>query len=155
MNVDARPRRRNAYYYPRVRLAARTTLTLVLVTVIGLATAASASAFKGFTSPSGNIGCVISKGYVRCDIRQHSWHAPPKPKSCDLDWGGGVAVDKRGKAQFLCAGDTTLGAGPALPYEHSISRGRFHCESQEAGMRCVNKRNGHGFYLNKQRYELF
>lgn len=155
MNVYSGARRRATQYYARVRSASRISLVLVLVALTGLATAASASAFTGFTSPSGNIGCVISKASVRCDIRQRSWHAPPKPSSCDLDWGGGVAVDKRGKAQFLCAGDTTLGAGSVLPYERSISRGRFHCESQEAGMRCINKRSGHGFYLNKQHYELF
>jgi hypothetical protein len=79
----------------------------------------------------------------------------PKPKWCEVDYGGGVAVDKKGKAGFVCAGDTTLKSGPALSYGHSLSRGRFHCESQSAGMRCVNKRNGHGFFLSKQRYELF
>ena len=138
-----------------MRSAGRNSLALALVAVIGLATAASASAFAGFVSPSHNIGCVMDKGGVRCDIRDHSWHSPPKPKWCDVDYGGGVAVDKKGKAGFVCAGDTTLESGPVLAYGHSISRGRFHCESQEAGMRCVNKRNGHGFFLSKQSYRLF
>jgi hypothetical protein len=133
----------------------RLSLALALAAVVGLGTVASASAFTGFTSPTGNIGCVMSKGGVRCDIRHHSWKAPPKPKWCDVDYGGGVAVDKKGKAGIVCAGDTTLNSGPVLPYGSSINRGRFNCESQEAGMRCVNKRNGHGFYLNKQHYELF
>jgi len=138
-----------------VRSVTRVSLALVLVALTGLATAASASAFTGFVSPSHNIGCVISKGGVRCVIRHHSWNSPPKPKWCDVDYGGGVAVDKKGKAGFVCAGDTTLESGSVLAYEHSISRGRFHCESQSAGMRCVNKRNGHGFFLSKQHYELF
>ena len=58
-------------------------------------------------------------------------------------------------SEIVCAGDTTLESGPVLAYGHSIERGRFNCESQEAGMRCVNKRNGHGFFLSKQHYELF
>ncbi len=127
---------------------------MVLVALIGLATAASASAFRGFTSPSGNIGCVISKSSARCDIRNYSWHAPPKPNSCDLDWGGAVAVGS-GRGHFLCAGDTTLGAGSKLGYGKTIHMGHMLCESQEAGMRCVNVRKGHGFFLSKQDYDLF
>jgi hypothetical protein len=140
---------------PLVRVSIRLSLAVGLVALVALATAASASAFAGFDSPSGNIGCVISKQSVRCDIRDHSWHSPPKPKSCELDYGGGVAVDKSGRAQFLCAGDTTLHSGPALAYGDSIQKARFRCVSKETGMRCVNKRNGHGFFLAKQSYSLF
>ena len=127
----------------------------VLVIAIALAFAAPAGAAVFFESPSHNIGCALSaQTGVRCDIRHHAWKAPKKPKWCDVDYGGGVAVDKKGKAGIVCAGDTTLNSGPVLPYGSSINRGRFNCESQEAGMRCVNKRSGHGFYLNKQHYEL-
>jgi hypothetical protein len=143
------------HYDAPVRRSLRLVLAVALVALTGLATAASASAFKGFVSPSHNIGCVMDSQAVRCDIRDHSWQSPPKPKSCDVDYGGGVAVDKKGRAQFLCAGDTTLEAGPVLAYGDSISQGRFRCESQEAGMRCVNKRTGHGFFLAKQTYKLF
>jgi hypothetical protein len=150
-------RRRPGEYDPRVRRSsARLLVALALVALTGLAAGASAaSAYTGFVSPSHNIGCVISSQSVRCDIRDHSWPTPPKPKSCELDYGGGVAVDRGGKAQFLCAGDTTLEAGPVLGYGSSVSRGRFRCSSQESGMRCVNQRNGHGFFLAKQSYALF
>jgi hypothetical protein len=120
-----------------------------------LAFAASASAFKGFVSPTRNIGCVMDTQAVRCDIRDHSWQSPPKPKSCDVDYGGGVAVGRSGKASIVCAGDTTLEAGPVLAYGESIAKGRFRCTSMETGMRCVNKRNGHGFLLSKQSVRLF
>ena len=133
----------------------RISLAVAAVALLGLATAASASAFKGFSSPSGNIGCVMEGKAVRCDIRDHSWQSPPKPNSCDVDYGGGVAVGTKGKAGFVCAGDTTLDAGPALAYGSSIGNSRFRCSSSEAGMRCVNKRNGHGFFLAKQSYKLF
>ena len=136
-------------------LSVRVLLVGALAAALVAAAASPAVAFTGFVSPSHNIGCVISKQYVRCDIRNHSWQSPPKPQSCELDYGGGVAVDKSGRAQFLCAGDTTLNSGPALEYGDSVQRGRFRCVSQETGMRCVNKRNGHGFFLAKQRYSLF
>lgn len=130
-------------------------IATAVIATCSLAAASSAAAFKGFVSPTRNIGCVMDREAVRCDIRDHSWQSPPKPKYCDVDYGGGVAVGHSGKAEFVCAGDTTLEAGPVLPYGESISKGRFRCTSMETGMRCVNKRNGHGFLLSKQKVKLF
>jgi hypothetical protein len=154
MNGQRDAKNRATYYYVRVRSARRIVPVVVLVALIGLATAASASASRGFKSPSGNIGCVISKSSARCDIRSHSWNAPRKPSSCNLDWGGAIGVSN-GRGHFLCAGDTTLGAGSQLGYGKTIHMGHMLCESQEAGMRCVNVRKGHGFFLSKQEYEFF
>ena len=153
MNVHRDARRSTTHYYVRVRSARRIFLSAVLVALIGLATAASASAFRGFSSPSGNIGRVISKGSARCDIRNYSGTSA-EANSCDLDWGGAVAVGS-GRGHFLCAGDTTLGAGSSLGYGKTIHMGHMLCESQEAGMRCVNVRKGHGFFLSKQEYDFF
>jgi hypothetical protein len=103
-----------------------------------------------FSSPSKNIGCVIDRSAARCDIRQRDWRPPPKPRSCELDWGFGLTVDRRGRGQFVCAGDTVLGSRRTLAYGDSIQRGRFRCVSRVRAMRCVNRRNGHGFALSKQ-----
>jgi hypothetical protein len=46
-------------------------------------------------------------------------------------------------------------AGPVLPYGESIRKGRFVCASEEVGVRCVHRRNGHGFLLSRQRVRLF
>jgi hypothetical protein len=127
------------------------TVALALAALL-LPAAAQAGPFQ---SPSGNIGCFINKSGVRCDIRQRSWRPPPKPRSCDVDFGQGVALDRRGRAGFVCAGDTTLGAGPALAYGDAIRRGRFRCSSRTDGMRCVNRRNGHGFFLSRERVRRF
>ena len=118
---------------------------------LALAGAVSAQAFVQFKSPSGNIGCVLDKrDGVRCDIREKSWTAPPKPSWCDVDWGGGVQVGRRKRASFVCAGDTVLGADRTLGYGSSIRRGRFECFSRRTGMRCVNHRTHHGFRLSRQ-----
>ena len=118
---------------------------------LALAGAVSAQAFVQFKSPSGNIGCVLDKrDGVRCDIREKSWTAPPKPSWCDVDWGGGVQVGRRKRASFVCAGDTVLGANRTLSYGSSIRRGRFECFSRRTGMRCVNHRTHHGFRLSRQ-----
>lgn len=134
---------------------ARLPLLAALAVVLLAAAATPASAYKAFVSPTRNIGCVMEKTGVRCDIRDHSWPTPPKPQSCELDYGGGVFVGRSGRAQFVCAGDTVLEAGPVLPYGKSASKGRFRCASSEAGVRCVNQRNGHGFLLSRPKVKLF
>lgn len=69
---------------------------------------------KQFQSPTHNIGCYLSSqhgGSVRCDIREHSWTAPPKPAHCDVDWGGGLQVGSKRRGSIVCAGDTVLDPG--------------------------------------------
>jgi hypothetical protein len=116
-------------------------------------TATAAPAF--FQSPTGNIGCAIARSGVRCDIRERHWRPPPKPASCPVDWGNGVNLGRSGRARFTCAGDTVLGMGRTLAYGQSIKRRQFVCTSRRRGMRCSNSRNGHGFFLSKQRVRRF
>ena len=137
---------------PRRLLAAGVLALLAAAALIG---PAAALAFKGFDSPTQNIGCVMESHGVRCDIRDHDWKSPPKPKNCELDYGGGVFVGSRGRASYICAGDTTLNSGPVLAYGHSAHLGLYRCVSSAAGMRCINRRNGHGFMLSRQRVRLF
>lgn len=108
-----------------------------------------------FQSPSGNIGCYVSKQGARCDIRHKQWKAPPKPKNCELDWGGGLAVDRQGKAGVVCAGDTALNQGPVLAYGKTFTKGRFRCKSTMSGVRCNNIETGHGFFISRQTYQLY
>ncbi len=53
--------------------------------------ASARSQYVEFRSPSKNIYCHISGAAhyneARCDIHQHTFHAPPKPASCQFDWG--------------------------------------------------------------------
>lgn len=129
---------------------------IAAVSIASLAPAATASAKAGpFQSPTGNIGCYIAADFIRCDISKHDWPTPAKPAKCDLDYGGGLAVDKSGRANFVCAGDTTLHQGPVLRYGHHRRAGRFTCTSRESGMTCRNRRNGHGFFLSRQSYRRF
>lgn len=122
----------------------------------GLLLAAPASAdLAGFQSPSHKIGCYISGKGVRCDVRDRRWDPPPKPPSCELDWGNGLTVGRHGRAEYVCAGDTVLNQGPELGHGETISRGRFRCTSKQSAMRCVNRRSGHGFKLSKQRAKPF
>ena len=122
---------------------------------LGLATAcippttAAASEFEQFQTPSGNIGCAYSDNSLRCDIRSGIPHAPPRPKNCDLDWGGGYSIGTTGRATVMCAGDTAIEPhSRAIPYGATWHRGAFTCTSQLAGLRCTNTSH-HGFFLSK------
>ncbi|MDX6616495.1 MAG: hypothetical protein QOD60_1586 [Solirubrobacterales bacterium] len=125
------------------------------VCLFGLLAVPADAGLTLFHSPSGNIGCALGGFGARCDIADHTWVAPPKPANCDVDWGGGVAVDKKGKAGWVCAGDTTLHQGNALGYGNSVSQGRFKCKSKQSGVRCVNTGNKHGFFVSRDTVRLF
>jgi len=129
------------------------TLTVALVTSLVATTPAGAATF--FETPSHNIGCAISGTGARCDIREHAWTPPPKPRSCPVDWGFGLTVSRRGSARWVCAGDTVFGGKRVLGYGKSISRGRFTCTSHRNGVRCVNRRNEHGFKLSRRSARWF
>lgn len=134
----------------------RRTAICLLSLALALVAAGPASAATFFKSPSGNIGCAMqAKLGVRCDILEREWRPPPKPASCPGEWGNGVFVGRRGAGTYTCATDTVVGAGRTLPYGDSISRGRFRCTSRKSGMRCVNRRNGHGFKLSRERADRF
>jgi uncharacterized protein DUF6636 len=132
------------------------TLALSLVVVAAGASPAAAK-LRFFQSPSHNIGCVMSGKFVRCDIKNHSWPTPPKPPSCDVDYGQGVAVGKRDvRASFVCAGDTAFDPNAdVLAYGDRISQRRMRCASKSKGMRCVNRDTKHGFFLSSQDVRLF
>lgn len=115
-----------------------------------LALAAPAGAATFFENPKRNIGCVISKSGARCDVRVRTWEPPPPSEPCPVDWGNGLEVGRRGVATFTCAGDTVLGGKRVLGYRESIERGRYRCTSYRNGVRCVNKRNGHGFKIARR-----
>lgn len=109
----------------------------------------------GFTSPTGNIGCYIDQMSVRCDVGERDWEPPKAPKSCQLDYGQGIELRAGAGADFVCAGDTALGAGDPLPYGESIGAGLLRCESSEAGIRCIDTENGRGFSISRESYEIF
>jgi hypothetical protein len=130
-------------------------LVPVAALISALAVAAPASAATSFHSPSGNIRCVIDRtAFTRCDITNRDWSPPPKPRSCEFDWGNSLGLSFRGRGHFLCVSDA-VDSGRTLDYGQSIKRGRFRCRSRMSGIRCVNVRNGHGFALSKQRARRF
>jgi hypothetical protein len=131
------------------------TLAAVATVLGALLAAGPASAAVSFHSPSGNIRCLIAaKTYTRCDVTHRDWRPPPKPRSCEFDWGNTLEVGLRGRGRFGCVSDA-IDPGRVLAYGESIARGRFRCRSRRSGMRCTNTRNGHGFALSRERVRRF
>lgn len=108
-----------------------------------------------FASPTGNIGCVLEPRAVRCDIAERDWEPPPPPRDCELDYGQGITLETGTAPEFVCAGDTVLGAGEELPYGETSSAGLLRCESEQSGITCLDAESGRGFTLSRAGYELF
>jgi hypothetical protein len=105
----------------------------------------------GLRTPSGNIVCAFSGGSIRCDIRSGLHRLPPRPRDCDVDWGQGFTLRKRGRAAIVCAGDTVLALDvPTLRYGRTWRRGGITCVSRSVGLRCHNA-DGRGFFLSRER----
>lgn len=131
-------------------------IALALALPLPALVAEPAAALVMFSSPSRNIGCAIDRGFARCDVANHSWRAPAKPKRCMLDWGNGLLVGRRGRGQYVCAGDTTLQQrGAILGYGRSRTVGAFTCTSRRSGMTCSRSGSGHGFTVSRTRAKAF
>lgn len=129
-----------------------------LLAAAGLALAApGASSGVGthFSTPSRNIGCVGDSTFVRCDIGVTRAKAPPKPRTCQYDWGNYFRLGQRGRARRICVSDTALGSRRILGYGRTMRIGRgITCTSRTIGLTCRN-RDGHGFFLSRERVRLF
>jgi hypothetical protein len=129
---------------------------LAAAMAVGAAPVASADD-QWFTSPSGNISCMLDDGLVRCDINDRSWSPPPRPADCSTQtgYGQGINLHPTGPATFVCGGDTTFGSGATvLQYGQYEAGGGMSCNSEPSGMRCSNS-EGRGFTLSRQAYSLF
>ncbi len=132
------------------RKAAVGALTLVVAGM--LTTIASGTDGRFFRTPSGNIGCAIFGGVLRCDIGTGLIPRPPRPAGCELDWGFGLTLGRTGRAGIVCAGDTVIDPGaPVLRYGSTWRRVGLRCVSRTGGLTCTNP-SGRGFFLSRQEW---
>jgi hypothetical protein len=115
----------------------------------------AATDLVGFTSPSGNVGCIIDSAYVRCDVSERDWTPPPRPADCEFDYGQGISPSVGEKAAFVCGGDTALGGGKPLDHGQSVSVGLMQCDSTESGITCRDTKTGHGFTIAREACQVF
>jgi hypothetical protein len=143
-----------AYHRVVVRFAALAVLAASIVIAVP-AGAGAASTF--FRTPSKNIYCAWTSApaILRCDILSGVRPLPPKPRSCDFDWGAGFDLRRTGPARILCVSDSVVtSSARVLRYGQTWSRGGFTCVSRAVGLRCRNV-SGRGFFLSRQRSSRF
>ena len=136
----------------------RTVLLALIASVASLACITPAFAsLVGFQTSDHRVGCYLNGQSVRCDVDKPKWNAP-RPPGCQVDWGQGVAVGRRNlPAGYVCAGDTTLDPNhDVLAAGEKVRRGRFKCKALDAKtIKCINRRNGHGFEVSRRSVDLF
>lgn len=132
-----------------------------------------------FVTPSGNVVCQFAHDYVRCEIRESDFAAPPLPASCGPARNDGHTLRLTETAEVTCAGPSIVGTaavgqdstawldGPAttipgssdgyapLRYGEALQVEDFRCGSAENGVTCLNLITGHGFRLSRAAYDIF
>jgi hypothetical protein len=107
-----------------------------------------------FQLPSANIGCHMQPTWVRCDIQAQTYALPPKPPACQGLYGKSLRLDRRKKAELLCAADTLLPAPETVEYDTAVVVARMRCVVQESGVTCHDTESGFGFALSRQEYRF-
>ena len=103
---------------------------------------------SGFTTPSGNVSCTLSKNSVSCTINQHN--TTGAQGSCPDATGKPLtmAVGKNGEVSISC--DTGFSAsGAVLSYDASAKSDAFACTSKDDGVECWSQVTGQGFKLSR------
>lgn len=123
-------------------------LTLALLVAMALLGAAPAMGkTRAFRSPSHNIVCLYSSTggpgpFIRCDVLSLN--------------DTGFFLERKHKATRRHVTDAVnLPGSKTLAYGKRRSFGRYTCRSLTSGMKCVNRRNHHGFKLNRAEQKLF
>ncbi|MCT7656989.1 hypothetical protein [Mycobacterium deserti] len=123
-----------------------------------------------FSSPSGNIHCVIDAydeptPTALCQIEEISYEVPvgvgrdENGGSCPHRTGSGndFRLDQ-GQPGFIRCSFAALGGGvgpwPRLDYGQSRSFGAIRCDSAASGVTCTDTGTGHFFRVSRDHYEL-
>jgi hypothetical protein len=110
-----------------------------------------------FLSPSKNIGCGFAGDTVRCFILDKTWTAPPKPATCEWDWGSQLVLTGAAPAEFACVSDLPVSSPTGevvLPYGQRMTAGPLVCTTAETGVTCENTQTHHGLSLSRETYRI-
>jgi hypothetical protein len=143
---------------------------MVSATVVLPATAQAANGYQQFSSPSGNIRCLMlgkdgPAPIAMCQISDYTYSIP---QGAALKQDGGlcepntvsgrdIRVDQGNRAYVTCS-YSALGSGfgewPALAYGQTRSLGALNCDSEPSGMTCTDGSTGHFFRISRDSYEV-
>ncbi|RAX24272.1 hypothetical protein DRB06_01120 [Actinomyces sp. Z5] len=113
---------------------------------------ADAIEMAAFTTPSGNISCVLGDDSVSCTINDHDF--VPTDSSCNDSNAQAftVSVGTDDEAEGGC-GISFSAAGASLNYGASAKNDTFACTSTEAGIECWSQVSGNGFRMSRSEAE--
>lgn len=111
---------------------------------------ADAQDLTDFTSPSGNIACVLGGDATTCTIDERSFPNPPQcvagPVTLVVPLGGDARVD--------CAAPAASSAA-VLGYGTSTTANYFACVSERDGVTCWSTLTGRGFSVARADFTVF
>lgn len=144
------------------------------------APAAATTSSTGFASPSGGILCNLSDTGARCDVTGAQFDAPPKPASCEWEWGFIFELSPGSPGAFGCANDPAYMGGEQSPpewfqngvdgtktlsngsvvttlgYGHEIRSAAISCVvAADTGVTCKTLDGSHGFTASKRAYRVW
>jgi hypothetical protein len=109
-------------------------------------------------TPSGGIGCEFRPQppvRLRCDVNGGVRPIPPRPETCQFEWGPGFEMGRKSRPEIVCGSDTVnLAPQTTLAYGETWRRPGFTCVSRRSGLTCRNT-GRHGFFLSTQRSRRF
>lgn len=118
----------------------------------------AASTSYAFTSPSGNIACLMATEAAMCDIEETDWEVPDAVSSCVVgEAPGRLVFEVREDQGTLVCGEDPLGreSVPALNFGDDHRVGAYVCTSSESGVECSNRETSHGFELSRATYRTY
>lgn len=133
-----------------------------------------------FASPTGNILCFMDSSGARCDVLGATFTTPPKPASCEYEWGPYVTMTAGSKAELNCPNDPAYAGGDqgtppwfdgsvdgvkaasngamltTLGYGHELRSASISCVvDKTTGVTCKDLNGAHGFTVSRQRYRVW
>ncbi|KAA0082678.1 hypothetical protein CIW52_17165 [Mycolicibacterium sp. P9-64] len=145
-------------------------LAAVATAVVLPATAQADDDYQQFSSPSGNIRCLLLSSGTRtpiamCQISDFTYSIPQgaavqqdgAPCEPNTVSGRDIRIDQ-GKQAYVTCSYSAIGSGfgqwPALAYGQTRSLGALTCTSEQSGMTCADGGTGHFFRISRDSYQV-
>jgi hypothetical protein len=143
------------------RLRPALLLAVLAAALLPASALAKPKSWEYFKTPSGHIRCVSYKSStdkrergIRCDLDDATNKQPPKPKSCEFDWGASFGLRAQGRGHRNCVSDAIQPTRHVLRYGQTWKRVGITCRSRSTGLTCKNAK-GHGFFVSRDRQRTF
>lgn len=113
---------------------------------------------RQWTTPSGNIFCVVAGGAIppSCEIGEGAIRDPAVCRGAPTPFVGRLEI-RGGRARAVCNTDTirSSGSAPTIAYGDVVGSAEVICLSEEIGVTCISASGPVGFFLRRGQYAVF